>query len=174
MNVRGRLGHVLAMVAGGVVVWGVAVHGFSPAETPAVTPVQVIAATPHSPTADVCAVRCPGYVEPDESYHPKPSYVAPVIPTNGVVTVYVAAPAQATQPTSSKASKGSAQPKPAKTSSSKASSSKASGGSSKAPAAPKAPKQTVPSTTTKTTDRTTTTSKGTTTTTHTTTTTQKG
>lgn len=172
MNVRGRLGHLLAMVAGGVVVWGVAVHGFSPAESPAVTPVQVVAASPHSPTADVCAVRCPGYVEPDTSYHAAPSFTAPVIPTSGVVTVYVAAPAQATQPTSSKASKSSAQPKQAK-----ASSSKASGGSSKASskalAAPKAPKQTVPSTTT-TTDRTTTTSKGTTTTTHTTTTTQKG
>ena len=109
VNARGRLGHVLAMCAGGVVVWGVAVHGFSPAEPPAVTPVQVVAASPHSPTADLCAVRCPGYVEPDDSYHDKPSYTAPVVPTNGVVVVYVPAPvALGAQPATS--SKGHTQP----------------------------------------------------------------
>lgn len=155
------------MCAGGVVVWGVGVHGFSPAEPPAVTPVQVVAATPPASSAYLCAVRCPGYVEPDDSYHDKPSYVAPVVPTTGVVTVYVPAPGvQVSQP-SVKASKAASQPKQAKASQPKASSSKASGGGNKAPAAPKAAKQSQPSTTT-------TTSKGTTSTAHTTTTTQKG
>ena len=168
MNVRGRLGHLLAMVAGGVVVWGVAVHGFSPAESPAVTPVQVVAASPHSPTADVCAVRCPGYVEPDESYHPMPSYVAPVIPTSGVVTVYVAAPVQATQPATTKTSRA-AQPRQTRQSQPRA---------AKAQAAPKAQKQAAapkqPSTTTTVTQKTSTTSSGTTTTSTTTKTTTKG
>ena len=157
MNVRGRLGHVLAMVAGGVVVWGVAVHGFSPAETPAVTPVQVVAATPHSPTADVCAVRCPGYVEPDTSYHDRPSFTAPVIPTSGVVTVYVAAPVQATQPATTKTSRA-AQPRQTRQSQPRA---------AKAQAAPKAQKQAAA-------PKQSTTSSGTTTTSTTTKTTTKG
>ncbi len=161
MNVTGRLGHVLAMAAGGLVVWGVAVHGFSPAEPPAVTPVQVVAA-PVPASAYECAVKCPGYVAPDESYHDKPSYVQGPIPTNGVVTVYLPAPtAQGTPATTAKTSKAKAsQPRQAK-----------------AQAAPKQtaqPKQSQASTTTTTKDSTTTTAKGTTTTTHTTTTTQKG
>jgi hypothetical protein len=99
MSGSGRAGYVMAMCAGGLVVWGVMVHGAEPVHH-AVEPVQVVAA-PVPASAYECAVRCPGYVPPDESYHPAPSFVKPVIPTNGVVTVYLPAPVAAAHPTRS-------------------------------------------------------------------------
>ena len=136
-------------------------------------PAPVFITMPASaPSASICEVKCPGYEEPDTSYHAAPRflYEKPTVPTNGVVTVYVAAPV-----TAQSAPKATGQGK-ASTPKAKASSSKSSG-TSKAPKATAAPKQTVPSTTvtTKTSVSTHSTAKGSTTTqSSSTTTTHKG
>lgn len=165
MSGSGRVGYVMAMAAGGLVVWGVMVHGAEP-EHHAVTPVQVVAA-PVPASAYVCAVRCPGYVPErgHDVYVPAPLPVQGPIPTSGVVTVYLPAPTQGgaavpvkTQKAQPKQSQAKAQPAP------------------KAPrqAAAKAPKQSQPSTTVTVTQKTSTTSKGTTTSSTTTKTMTKG
>ena len=161
-----------AICAGAMALIGIS-H-YSGAEDPKPAPV-FISMPASAPSASICEVRCPGYEEPDDSYHPAPAflYEKPTIPTNGVVTVYVAAPVSAAQAT--KASKAS--PKVSKASSAKASSSKASGTSKATTPKATAPKQTVPSTTvtTKTSVSTHSTAKGSTTTNSTSTsTTHKG
>src|SRR6476646_4839028 len=100
-----------------------------------------------SPSASICEVKCPGYEEPDTSYHAAPAFLygKPTVPTTGVVTVYVAAPVSAAQAAQS-APKATGQGKASAPKASKASSSKSSG-TSKAPKATAAPKQTAPSTT---------------------------
>ena len=126
-----------AICAGAMALIGIS-H-YSGAEDPKPAPV-FITMPASAPSASICEVRCPGYEEPDDSYHPAPAflYEKPTIPTNGVVTVYVAAPVSAAQ--AKKASKAS---------SAKASSSKASAAGTSKATTPKAtaPKQTAPSTT---------------------------
>jgi len=172
-------------VAAAVMVAGIAHAELAGPPQHAVTPVQVIAA-PAPAEAYLCAVRCPGYVEPadgpttmaearamaeaqraDAGYWTAHKGVG-VVPPNGpvIVTQYVPVPAagqQATvQPKASKATstRATAQPKAAK--------------APKAPAASKAPKQAQPSTTVTSKQSTRTTATGTVTVTNSTTTTTKG
>ena len=154
-----------AICAGAMALIGIS-H-YSGAEDPKPAPV-FISMPASAPSASICEVRCPGYEEPDDSYHPAPAflYEKPTIPTNGVVTVYVAAPVSAAQATKAR-----------KASSAKASSSKASGTSKATTPKATAPEQTAPSTTvtTKTSVSTHSTAKGSTTTNSTSTsTTHKG
>ena len=84
-----------AICAGAMALIGIS-H-YSGAEDPKPAPVFTMPAS--APSASICEVRCPGYEEPDDSYHPAPAflYEKPTVPTNGVVTVYVAAPVSAAQ-----------------------------------------------------------------------------
>lgn len=102
-----------------------------------------------SASASACVTVCPGYVPPDDSYHPAPMwlYAKPIIPTNAdmpaiavPVVITPTAPSQAvsvapratTQPSASKAGKAPKQSKQSKQKAPK---------QQKAPKAPKAPKQ---------------------------------